>query len=1178
MRLLKLVGPNEFSLVQVPTHNTLPYAILSHTWIHGQEVTYQDLISGDGKSKTGYDKIKFCGEQATKDGFLYFWVDTCCIDKSDPTELGTTINSMFRWYRNAKKCYVYLADVSTPNYEADIQTDQSTWEAAFRKSKWFTRGWTLQELIAPESVEFFSQDGKKLGDKKSLETSIHETTRIPIKALQGNPFSDFSIAERKEWAAQRQTTEEEDMVYCLIGLCEVSMPLLYGEGKEAALKRLGMAVKEFSQDSREPKDRRDNKVPFIVPFGRNHRFTGRESQLAQLEENLLPQDRTAKVAITGLGGVGKTQLLLELVYRAREKYKNCSVIWIPATNKESLQQAYLDVAQQLGIPGWEEEKANVNRLVQDHLSNESAGQWLLVFDNADDINMWIGRSTSERESSRLIDYLPRSEHGCIFFTTRDRKTAVKLAHNNVVEVPEMDENLATQLLQKCLVDPDLVNNQADTKALLRELTYLPLAIVQAAAYINENRIAFSDYLALLTEQEEDVIDLLSEEFEDDGRNHNVKNPVATTWLISFEQIQHRDPLAADYLSFMACIDSKDIPQSLLPVGPSRKKAIDAIGTLDAYSFIIKRSADLAFDLHRLVHLATRNWLRKQELVAQWTERAITRLEEVFPDHDHQNRSVWRIYLPHIQYTLISNVINADAPNRIKLAWRFGMCLYSDGRYNEAEGQFIEVFKTKKRVLGQEHPDTLTSMANLASTYRNQGRWKEAEDLDVLVMETRKRVLGQGHPSTLTSIANLASTFWNQGRWKEAEDLDVLVMETSSKVLGQEHPDTLTSMNNLAFIWKSQEWLKILWSNEVTFLVGGRFAKVRVTRNTKERHCLNCIQHQFYREHTTPVSAWGAIGYGYKSPLVFIKGTGKSSALKQIDYLAQVLEPHIRPILEAFAEVTHRLRPSAEPLFMEEGNSAHGYKSSYNYCQRFRTKYGIILMPHLSSSPDINPIEKCWRYVKQTLYRRLRQPTTEAEMEITVREIWDAIPQEWINKLILKQEHWVAVLLSVKLLNLARKYRGRHSCSSKKNEKMAMVVNTRTGKQAEISRVAQPEVAEATAGKNADTDAGIDATQTAAGDGVGAAAKQEEKEEKEEREESEEELPPSLFSTALTPTTPTDPNQDPDPIRALTLLEIALTPGRTLTTTSPGPILHVPTASEMRHRIGKSREEDKKGWW
>jgi hypothetical protein len=146
------------------------------------------------------------------------------------------------------------------------------------------------------------------------------------------------------------------------------------------------------------------------------------------------------------------------------------------------------------------------------------------------------------------------------------------------------------------------------RAPLTQLTYLPLVIVQAAAYINENGILLADYLSLFVDQEEEVLDLLSEEFEDDGR----KNPVAMTWLISFERIRQRDPLVAEFLSFMACIDPKGVPLSLLPPGPSRKKEMDGIGTLDAYLFITRRSAGLAFDIHRLVHLSMRGWLRKEE--------------------------------------------------------------------------------------------------------------------------------------------------------------------------------------------------------------------------------------------------------------------------------------------------------------------------------------------------------------------------------------------------------------------------------------------------------------------------------------------------------------------------------------------------------------------------------------
>jgi tetratricopeptide (TPR) repeat protein len=525
--------------------------------------------------------------------------------------------------------------------------------------------------------------------------------------------------------------------------------------------------------------------------------------LARLEERLFVRNQTTKIAITGLGGVGKTQLVLELVYRTKDKYRNCLIIWIPATDMESLQQAYLDVAKQLGVPGWDEEKADVKKLVQAYLSNESAGQWLLVFDNADDIGMWITKPGTEHTTRRLIDYLPRSTQGCIIFTTRDRKTATKLALQNVIEVPEMDENMATELLRKCLVTKDLVNNEQDTKALLAQLTYLPLAIIQATAYINENGIALTEYLSLLTEQEEEVIDLLSEEFEDYGRYHNVKNPVATTWLVSFEQILCRDPLAAEFLSLMACVDPNDIPQSLLLPGPSRKKEIDAIGTLNAYSFISRRTEKLAFDLHRLVHLATRNWLRKEDLLVQWTQKVIVRLNEVFPDDEHENRKAWRTYLPHALHVLKCDPIDKVTEQRIELAGRVGRCLQSDGRYNEAEILFVEVIDTRKSVLGPEHLDTLLSIGNLALTYQSQGRWKEAEELEVQVIEARKRVLGPGHPHTLVSISNLASMYQIQGRWKEAEELEVQVMETRKRVLGPEHPDTLLSISNLASTYQSQ---------------------------------------------------------------------------------------------------------------------------------------------------------------------------------------------------------------------------------------------------------------------------------------------------------------------------------------------------------------------------------------
>jgi hypothetical protein len=162
----------------------------------------------------------------------------CCIDKSSSTELTEAINSMFRWYKNASKCYVYLSDVSKSGHATDVQSSPATWEAAFRKSRWFRRGWTLQELIAPASVEFFSREGNRLGSKRSLEQHIHDITGIPIRALRGEFLKGFEVEERLSWAKHRETKRQEDKAYSLLGIFDIQMPLLYGEGREKALVRL----------------------------------------------------------------------------------------------------------------------------------------------------------------------------------------------------------------------------------------------------------------------------------------------------------------------------------------------------------------------------------------------------------------------------------------------------------------------------------------------------------------------------------------------------------------------------------------------------------------------------------------------------------------------------------------------------------------------------------------------------------------------------------------------------------------------------------------------------------------------------------------------------------------------------------------------------------------------------
>ncbi|KAF2630201.1 beta transducin-like protein HET-E4s [Macroventuria anomochaeta] len=240
MRLLEYREDGELSVTadMVDEDAIPPYAILSHTWgTDAEEVTFDDLARSAGKDKSGYKKIQLCGEQAKRDSLQHFWIDTCCINKANKAEHSLAIQSMFRWYRNAARCYVYLPDVSASPYEPDKEAEPSQWDLEFRQSKWFTRGWTLQELLAPGLVEFFSQEWTKLGDKTSLTQKLHEITGIQTLALEGAPLSQFAINERLRWKEGRVTKREEDGVYSLLGIFDVELAPMYGEGAAGAFRR-----------------------------------------------------------------------------------------------------------------------------------------------------------------------------------------------------------------------------------------------------------------------------------------------------------------------------------------------------------------------------------------------------------------------------------------------------------------------------------------------------------------------------------------------------------------------------------------------------------------------------------------------------------------------------------------------------------------------------------------------------------------------------------------------------------------------------------------------------------------------------------------------------------------------------------------------------------------------------
>ena len=235
---MRLLHTSIWKLEEFVGRDIPKYAILSHRW-EEDEVTFQDLQQGlptGEQPKKGWSKLKGCRAQAERDGFEWVWIDTCCIDKSSSAELSEAINSMFNWYREADVCYAYLSDVPTGS-------GPYSRKGPFRCSKWFTRGWTLQELLAPGNLVFFNQEWEEIGTKGLLAKLVSEITGI--ENVQG--FKKACVAQKMSWASKRETTRVEDMAYSLMGIFGVNMPPLYGEGSKA-FTRLQKEILNNSDD------------------------------------------------------------------------------------------------------------------------------------------------------------------------------------------------------------------------------------------------------------------------------------------------------------------------------------------------------------------------------------------------------------------------------------------------------------------------------------------------------------------------------------------------------------------------------------------------------------------------------------------------------------------------------------------------------------------------------------------------------------------------------------------------------------------------------------------------------------------------------------------------------------------------------------------------------------------
>ncbi|KAJ5813425.1 uncharacterized protein N7503_000175 [Penicillium pulvis] len=564
-----------------------------------------------------------------------------------------------------------------------------------------------------------------------------------------------------------------------------------------------------------------------VPFKRDADFVSRDQLLGQIhEKGLIPGSR---IALVGLGGVGKSQLAIEYSYRVRSESPETWVFWVHASNAARFEQSFRDIAEQVKIPNRQDLKIDIFRLVENWLRNEKRGKWILILDNVDDDDHFhmhppIGNAATKP----LLQYLPTSLPGYIIVTSRSEKVALKIVeYRDLVEIQPMDKSEGLELLLKKLKSDD----NEDSQKLVEELEFMPLAIIQAAGYIRSRapRYSVARYLAEFRKSDREATNLLKQEANTLYRDWEASNSVLVTWQMSFDCIRRKNPSAADLLSLMCFFDRHGIPDYLLRVQDksnhdSRKELIndsdndgdtsesvvddfeDDIATLRDYSFISIVEDGTIFTMHRLVQMTTRIWLKIHGNIQLFSERSVNILCNEFPICEDEDWEKCRFLFPHVK------LATSQRPELLSLYHRkvWATLLYNGTWYAYETGNIADMLematksrKERLKLLGVENEDSLKSAAMLAVAYGRSGQWKRGEKLHMQVMELRKTTLGEDHPSTITSMCELAATIWQQGRYKEAERLEVQVMNIRKKKLGETHPHTLTSMGNLALTFASQ---------------------------------------------------------------------------------------------------------------------------------------------------------------------------------------------------------------------------------------------------------------------------------------------------------------------------------------------------------------------------------------
>ncbi|CAG8069610.1 unnamed protein product [Penicillium nalgiovense] len=561
-----------------------------------------------------------------------------------------------------------------------------------------------------------------------------------------------------------------------------------------------------------------------IPFPRNDDIVDRTAIITELDV-LFQSPKSHSAALWGLGGSGKTQVALEFAWRQSEDGA-CSVFWVHADTQATFAQDYKAIARTIGLPD-DITGEKLLTAVRDRI--ESLPRWLLILDNADDLTVFgVGPAGGPLgESPTLCTYVPQGPNGKVLWTSRDNRIVGTLVSaRRGIQVGRMSADEAFCLLGKLKNDEGENSNgeESDAWKLLEELQWLPLAISQASAYMRRTSMPIHQYLSRLLAGQERWRVLKAEQF-DRYRRPNVPNSFLETWSISVERIRQDNEMAYKILQVIAYVNNENIPIEIMAAVHTLGKEIqepssfetqdqvmEAITRLREFSFLSVREEEgfeQQYEIHKLVQEATRYGLRVRstEDVAYFSNAALQIVTSLFPGSEPDSESeTWREcekYVTHAVEVCKWAEICEGFEEVFNLLDEVSLYFHHRGRWMDIQPVDQRLYELRQQMLGESHPDTIRSLASLASTYNEQGRYREAEPMKVKALELRRQVLGEKHPHTIWSLANLATIYHEQGRYSEAEPIEVKALELRRQVLGEKHPDTIRSLANLATTYYAQ---------------------------------------------------------------------------------------------------------------------------------------------------------------------------------------------------------------------------------------------------------------------------------------------------------------------------------------------------------------------------------------